>query len=98
MCVCAICILKAAVYSSYSLYVACLTERARIEAQIKTAEAAARTRAEEESRHRREKEREAARVAIEKVLLINYKRGCKLNFRYYVIEYLMMCFVDAKNR
>ncbi|XP_027932508.1 transcription factor GTE9-like isoform X1 [Vigna unguiculata] len=42
-------------------------ERARIEAQIKTAEAAARTRAEEESRQRREKEREAARVAIEKM-------------------------------
>ncbi|XP_047154636.1 transcription factor GTE8 isoform X1 [Vigna umbellata] len=42
-------------------------ERARIEAQIKTAEAAARTRAEEESRRRREKEREAARVAIEKM-------------------------------
>ncbi|ESW19952.1 hypothetical protein PHAVU_006G168500 [Phaseolus vulgaris] len=42
-------------------------ERARIEAQIKTAEAAARSRAEEESRQRREKEREAARVAIEKM-------------------------------
>lgn len=54
----------------FSLYVACLTERARIEAQIKTAEAAARSRAEEESRQRREKEREAARVAIEKVLLV----------------------------
>ncbi|KAK7331437.1 hypothetical protein VNO77_25662 [Canavalia gladiata] len=42
-------------------------ERARIEAQIKTAEAAARMRAEEESRQRREKEREAARAAIEKM-------------------------------
>lgn len=67
-----ICILKATICSSNSLYVACLTERARIEAQIKTAEAAARTRAEEESRRRREKEREAARVAIEKVLFIIY--------------------------
>ncbi|XP_061356080.1 transcription factor GTE8-like isoform X4 [Gastrolobium bilobum] len=42
-------------------------ERARIEAQIKTAEAAARMRAEEDLRQRREKEREAARVAIEKM-------------------------------
>ncbi|XP_027330871.1 transcription factor GTE12 isoform X1 [Abrus precatorius] len=42
-------------------------ERARIEAQIKTAEAAARMRAEEELRQRREKEREAARAAIEKM-------------------------------
>ncbi|KAL2579776.1 hypothetical protein AAZX31_15G085800 [Glycine max] len=42
-------------------------ERARIEAQIKIAEAAARMRAEEESRQRREKEREAARAAIEKM-------------------------------
>ncbi|KAK7245608.1 hypothetical protein RIF29_40455 [Crotalaria pallida] len=42
-------------------------ERARIEAQIKTAEATARMRAEEESRQRREKEREAARAAIEKM-------------------------------
>ncbi|KAK7412529.1 hypothetical protein VNO78_03993 [Psophocarpus tetragonolobus] len=42
-------------------------ERARIEAQIKTAEAAARMRAEEESRQQREKEREAARAAIEKM-------------------------------
>ncbi|KAL2980028.1 hypothetical protein AAZX31_13G204700 [Glycine max] len=42
-------------------------ERARIEAQIKTAEAAARMRAEEESRQRREKEREASRAAIEKM-------------------------------
>ena len=67
-----ICFLKATICSTYSLYVACLTERARIEAQIKTAEAAARTRAEEESRQRREKEREAARVAIEKVLFIIY--------------------------
>ena len=50
-----------------SSYAACFTERARIEAQIKTAEAAARMRAEEESRQRREKEREASRAAIEKV-------------------------------
>ncbi|XP_004485967.1 transcription factor GTE12-like isoform X2 [Cicer arietinum] len=42
-------------------------EQARIEAQIKTAEAAARMRAEEELRQQREKEREAARVAIEKM-------------------------------
>ncbi|KAK7303045.1 hypothetical protein RJT34_13944 [Clitoria ternatea] len=42
-------------------------ERARIEAQIKTAEAAARMRVEEESRLRREKEREAARAAIEQM-------------------------------
>ncbi|XP_045804672.1 transcription factor GTE12-like [Trifolium pratense] len=42
-------------------------ERARIEAQIKTAEAAERMRAEEESRKQREKEREAARAAIEKI-------------------------------
>ncbi|KAJ1414186.1 hypothetical protein SESBI_19036 [Sesbania bispinosa] len=42
-------------------------ERARIEAQIKTAEAAARMRAEEELKKQREKEREAARVAIEKM-------------------------------
>ncbi|KAL4349086.1 hypothetical protein AHAS_Ahas10G0006800 [Arachis hypogaea] len=42
-------------------------ERARIEAQIKHAEAAARLKLEEESRQRREKEREAARLAIEKM-------------------------------
>lgn len=42
-------------------------ERARIEAQIKTAEAAARMKAEEELRQRIEKEREAARAAIEKM-------------------------------
>ncbi|XP_057434090.1 transcription factor GTE10-like isoform X2 [Lotus japonicus] len=42
-------------------------ERARIEAQIKTAEAAARARAEEELRQQREKEREAARAAIEEM-------------------------------
>ena len=48
----------------------CITERARIEAQIKTAEAAARMRLEEESRQRREKEREAARLAIKEVLFL----------------------------
>ncbi|MED6133543.1 hypothetical protein PIB30_029236 [Stylosanthes scabra] len=42
-------------------------ERARIEAQIKRAEAAARLKLEEESRQRREREREAARLAIEKM-------------------------------
>ncbi|XP_058771392.1 transcription factor GTE11-like [Vicia villosa] len=42
-------------------------EQARIEAQIKTAEAAARMRAEEETRQQIEKEREAARAAIEKM-------------------------------
>ncbi|XP_019419693.1 PREDICTED: transcription factor GTE12-like isoform X2 [Lupinus angustifolius] len=42
-------------------------ERAKIEAQIKTAEAAARMRAEEELRQQREKEREAARLAIQKM-------------------------------
>ncbi|CAK8530847.1 unnamed protein product [Lathyrus sativus] len=40
-------------------------EQVRIEAQIKTAEAAARMRAEEETRQQIEKEREAARAAIE---------------------------------
>lgn len=58
--------------------VCCITEQARIEAQIKTAEAAARMRAEEELRQQREKEREAARVAIEKVLLLSIY--CKPKF------------------
>lgn len=47
--------------------ICCITERARIEAVIKTAEATAKMRAEEELRQKREKEREAARAAIEKV-------------------------------
>ncbi|KAL2341074.1 hypothetical protein Fmac_009014 [Flemingia macrophylla] len=42
-------------------------ERARIEAQIKTAEAAAKMKADEELRQRIEKEREAARAAIAKM-------------------------------
>lgn len=49
-----------------------ITEQARIEAQIKTAETAARMRAEEESRQQIEKEREAARAAIEKVIFLSY--------------------------
>lgn len=46
------------------------TERARIEAQIKAVEEAEKLRAEEELKQQREKEREAARVAMEKVLLV----------------------------
>ncbi|XP_054777014.1 transcription factor GTE12-like [Prosopis cineraria] len=42
-------------------------ERARIEAQIRSVEAATKKRAEEESKQRREKQREAARVMIDKV-------------------------------
>lgn len=44
-----------------------LTEKARIEAQIKAAEVAFSLRAQEELRIRRERERDAARIALQKV-------------------------------
>ncbi|KAJ7968825.1 Transcription factor GTE12 [Quillaja saponaria] len=44
-----------------------LEEKARIEAQIKAAEAVARMRAEEELKQRRQKERQAARAALQKM-------------------------------
>ncbi|KAE9591361.1 hypothetical protein Lal_00038649 [Lupinus albus] len=58
-------------------------ERARIEAQIKTAEAAARMSAEEELMHQREKEREAARLAIQKM-----KRTVEIEHNMDIIEEL----------
>jgi hypothetical protein len=68
------------IHYDYLLMICCITERARIEAQIKTAEAAERMRAEEESRKQREKEREAARAAIEKVLFLSLiLRYCNSN-------------------
>lgn len=45
-----------------------VTERARIEAQVKAAEAAAQLKLEEEMRTKREKERKAARLALHMVL------------------------------
>jgi hypothetical protein len=44
------------------------TEKARIEAQVKAAEAAAQLKVEEEIRTKREKERKAARLALHMVL------------------------------
>ena len=44
-----------------------VTEKARIEAQVKAAEAAAQLKLEEEMRMRREKERKAARLALHMV-------------------------------
>jgi hypothetical protein len=44
-----------------------LAERARIEAQIRAAEAAARLKEEAELKQQRQREREAARVALQKV-------------------------------
>ena len=43
------------------------TEKAKIEAQIRAAEAAAKMKAEGELKKRREREREAARMALQKV-------------------------------
>lgn len=45
------------------------TEKGRLEAQVRAAEAASRMKAETESKLQREKEREAARVALQKVVL-----------------------------
>ncbi|KAJ1377930.1 hypothetical protein SESBI_48393 [Sesbania bispinosa] len=64
-------------------------ERARIEAQIKTAEAAARMRAEEELKKQREKEREAARMKrtveiehnLEAVKELEILSGCTLSYK-----------------
>jgi hypothetical protein len=44
-----------------------ITERARIEAQVKAAEAAAQRKLDEEMRIKREQEREAARLALRMV-------------------------------
>lgn len=44
-----------------------LTEKARIEAQIRAAEVASSLRAQEELRIRRERERDEARIALQKV-------------------------------
>lgn len=51
-----------------SFFVPCNTEKARIEAQVKAAEAAAQRKFEEEMRMKREQEREAARLALRMVL------------------------------
>jgi hypothetical protein len=45
-----------------------ITEKARIEAQVKAAEAAAQLKLDEEMRMKREQEREAARLALHMVL------------------------------
>jgi hypothetical protein len=45
-----------------------VTEKARIEAQVKAAETAAQLKLEEEMRMKREKERKAARLALHMVL------------------------------
>lgn len=47
--------------------VLCLAERARIEAEVKAAEAASRMKEQNELKMRREREREAARMALQKV-------------------------------
>lgn len=46
-----------------------ITEKARIEAEIRAAEAATRMRAENELKQQRERKREEARMAVEKVYL-----------------------------
>jgi hypothetical protein len=46
------------------------TEKARIEAQIRAAEAATRRREETEMKRQREREREAARIELQKVYLL----------------------------
>ena len=46
------------------------TEKARIEAQIRAAEAAQRKREETEMKRQLEREREAARIALQKVYLL----------------------------
>lgn len=51
------------------IWSSCSAEKARIEAQIKAAEAASRMKAEIELKKQREKEREAARTALQKVKL-----------------------------
>lgn len=45
-----------------------ISEKARIEAQVKAAEAAAQLKLEEETRRKREQERKAARLALHMVL------------------------------
>jgi len=45
-----------------------ISEKARIEAQVKAAEAAAQLKLEEEMRRKREQERKAARLALHMVL------------------------------
>lgn len=85
-------------YDPYSWDSTIITERARIEAQIKTAEAAAKMRAEEESRQQREKEREAARAAIEKVLYLLYVFSVTWILYNYQNVFLILSFVDEKNR
>jgi len=51
-----------------SFFFHCNTEKARIEAQVKAAEAAAQRKFEEELRMKREQEREAARLALRMVV------------------------------
>jgi len=51
-----------------SFFFHCNTEKARIEAQVKAAEAAAQRKFDEEMRMKREREREAARLALRMVL------------------------------
>lgn len=46
------------------------TERARIEAQIKAADLALRLKAEAEKKLQRERDREAARIALQKVIYL----------------------------
>lgn len=55
------------IYQLGMLMVVLYTEKAKIEAQIKAAEAASRVRAEAEVKLQRDKAREAARLALEKV-------------------------------
>lgn len=52
----------------YLINVWLFAEKARIEAQLKAAEAASRMKAEKELKLQREKEREAARTALQKVV------------------------------
>ncbi|KAJ7947218.1 Transcription factor GTE12 [Quillaja saponaria] len=76
-----------------------LEEKARIEAQIKAAEAAAMLRAEEELKKRRQKEREAARAALQKMektveieqnleILKELEKlsGCSLSYRNFSVK------------
>ena len=48
------------------------TEKGRLEAEIRAAEAASRMKAETELKLLREKERAAARIALQKVVLIAF--------------------------
>lgn len=58
------------IYSTYQVML--FAEKARIEAQIKAAEAATRRKELDDAKMRRERERKAARMALEKVHISVY--------------------------